>query len=198
MRLTAIIIFIVLLLDQILKIYIKTHFFLGEEYKIFDWFLIHFTENPGMAFGFELGGVSGKIFLTLFRIIFSVAGIIYLYQYSKKNTVHTGFFICAGLVLGGAIGNVLDSIFYGMVFSDSTFQVATWVPWGTGYAQFLQGHVVDMFYFPLIEGHFPAWVPFWGGEHFIFFRPVFNIADSSISVGIVLFLLFQKRWFGNS
>lgn len=167
--------------------------FLGQNIELFPWFIIHFTENPGMAFGFELGGVSGKLFLSIFRIIFSLVGLYYIYQYSKQN-VHKGLLICGALVLAGAIGNVLDCLFYGLIFTDSLFQIATFVPWSTGYASFLQGHVVDMLYFPLLEGHFPKWLPLWGGEHFIFFRPVFNIADASISVGIFTFLIFQKQW----
>ncbi len=193
MRLATFLIVGIVLIDQILKIWVKTHLFLGENIPVFDWFIIHFTENPGMAFGFELGGVSGKLFLSIFRIIFSIVGIYYLYQYSKQN-VHKGLIVCGSLVLAGAIGNVIDSMFYVLIFSDSLFQVATLVPFGTGYEQFLQGRVVDMLYFPLLDGHFPNWLPIWGGEHFIFFRPVFNIADSSITVGIFTFLIFQKKW----
>ncbi len=193
MRLATFLIVGIVLIDQILKIWVKTHLFLGENIPVFDWFIIHFTENPGMAFGFELGGVSGKLFLSIFRIIFSIVGIYYLYQYSKQN-VHKGLIVCGSLVLAGAIGNVIDSMFYGLIFSDSLLQVATLVPFGTGYEQFLQGRVVDMLYFPLLDGHFPNWLPIWGGEHFIFFRPVFNIADSSITVGIFTFLIFQKKW----
>lgn len=193
MRLASFLIFGIVLIDQIFKIWVKTTMMLGENRPVFDWFIIHFTENPGMAFGFELGGVSGKLFLSIFRIIFSIVGVYYLYQYSKQN-VHKGLIICGSLVLAGAIGNVIDSMLYGLIFSDSLFQVADFVPFGTGYEQFLQGRVVDMLYFPLIDGHFPSWMPVWGGEHFIFFRPVFNIADASITTGIFTFLIFQKKW----
>ncbi len=193
MRLSLIIISSVLILDQFLKIWIKTHFLLGEDYKIFDWFYLHFTENPGMAFGFEFGGNIGKYFLSVFRIIFSIVGFVYLYKFSKQG-VHKGIIISGSLVLAGAVGNVIDSAVYGLIFTDSLFQISQQVPFGTGYAGFLQGHVVDMLYFPVIDTHFPSWFPFWGGEHFLFFRPVFNVADASISCGIALFLLFQKKW----
>lgn len=186
--------FTILLVDQISKIWIKLNLQLGEEIKIFDWFILHFTENPGMAFGFEFGGDWGKIALTVFRIVFSILGFYYLYKYTQKNNVHKGVLICAGLVLAGAVGNLLDSLFYGLVFTDSLFRVAEFVPPGQGYESFLKGRVVDMLYFPLIDSYWPNWIPFVGGDRLVFFRPVFNIADSSISVGITAFLLFQKRW----
>tara|TARA_B100000902_G_scaffold162252_1_gene157570 strand:+ start:1028 stop:1615 length:588 start_codon:yes stop_codon:yes gene_type:complete len=185
---------LVLLLDQILKIWVKTHMFLGQEFQFFDWFIIHFTENNGMAFGIELGGLIGKIALTLFRIIVVILGIYYIRK-TVKPRFPTGALISAGLIIGGAIGNIIDSCFYGLIFNDSYNNVAKIFPDSGGYAPLFQGRVVDMFYFPLINSHFPSWIPIWGGEHFIFFRPVFNIADAGISVGILLILLFYRNRF---
>ncbi len=169
--------------------------FLGQEFHIAgDWFIIHFTENNGMAFGMEFGGSFGKLFLSIFRIAL-VSGIgWYLWRLIKANAT-TGAVACFSLIFAGAIGNIIDSAFYGMIFSDSAAGVSVLFPATGGYAGFLHGRVVDMFYFPLISGQFPSWIPVWGGEPFLFFRPVFNIADSSISVGVVLLLLFQKRFF---
>ena len=168
--------------------------FLGQEYLIFDWFIIHFTENNGMAFGLEFGGRTGKILLTLFRIIVVVIGLKYVISLAKKN-LPSGALIAIGLIIGGAIGNIIDSSFYGLLFDDSYNNIASLFPESGGYASFLHGRVVDMLYFPLINGHFPEWVPFFGGEHFIFFRPVFNIADSGISVGIFMILIFYRNEF---
>ena len=189
------IIFFVLLLDQVLKVWIKTHMYLGQEFHILgNWFIIHFTENYGMAFGLEFGGAFGKLVLSLFRIVL-VSGIgWYLYQLIK-NKAHAGAIISFSLIFAGAIGNIIDSAFYGLIFTDSEQGLAQLFPHEGGYATFLQGRVVDMLYFPLIDGHFPQWLPIWGGEHFLFFRPVFNIADSSISVGVALLLLFQKKFY---
>jgi signal peptidase II len=185
---------ILVLADQILKIWIKTHMKLGQEFQIFDWFIIHFTENNGMAFGMEFGGATGKIFLTLFRIIVVTAGIYYVKSIVKPHFPN-GALIALGLIIGGAIGNIIDSSFYGLAFNESYNNVATFLPQNGGYAPFLHGKVVDMFYFPLINSHFPNWLPIWGGEHFIFFRPIFNIADAGISVGIFLILLFYRKEF---
>ena len=185
---------ILVLADQILKIWIKTHMKLGQEFQIFDWFIIHFTENNGMAFGMEFGGATGKIFLTLFRIIVVTAGIYYVKSIIKPHFPN-GALIALGLIIGGAIGNIIDSSFYGLAFNESYNNVATFLPQSGGYAPFLHGKVVDMFYFPLINSHFPNWLPIWGGEHFIFFRPIFNIADAGISVGIFLILLFYRKEF---
>ena len=168
--------------------------FLGQEFQFFDWFMIHFTENNGMAFGIELGGLIGKIALTLFRIIVVILGIYYIRK-TVKPRFPTGALISAGLIIGGAIGNIIDSCFYGLIFNDSYNNVAKIFPDSGGYAPLFQGRVVDMFYFPLINSHFPSWIPIWGGEHFIFFRPVFNIADAGISVGILLILLFYRNRF---
>ncbi len=168
--------------------------FLGEEYKILgNWFIIHFTENNGMAFGMELEGQYGKLLLSSFRILAVGAIGWYLFDISKKK-MPTGLIVSVALIFAGAIGNIIDSIFYGVLFSDSDFQTATFLPEGGGYAGWLHGRVVDMFYFPIIEGHFPDWFPFWGSEEFIFFRPVFNVADSSITIGVLLIILFQKRF----
>jgi len=168
--------------------------FLGQEFHIFDWFIIHFTENNGMAFGMEFGGFIGKTLLTLFRIIVVTVGIFYIKSIVTLSTPK-GALIALGLIIGGAIGNIIDSTFYGLIFNDSYNSVAAFLPDSGGYAPLLHGKVVDMLYFPLINSHFQDWVPFWGGEHFIFFRPVFNLADAGISVGIFMILLFYRKEF---
>lgn len=186
---------LILFLDQALKIWIKTHMYLGEEIRVIgDWFIIHFTENNGMAFGMEFGGDYGKLFLSSFRIIAIFFLGWYLVSLSKKKA-HPGYLYCIALILAGAIGNIIDSVFYGYIFNDSINQIAELFPEEGGYAGLLHGRVVDMFYFPIIEGHFPEWFPIWGSEEFIFFRPVFNLADSAITVGVFLILIFQKKFF---
>lgn len=173
------IIFAVLLVDQVLKYWIKTNMYLGEEFNVFgNWFIIHFTENNGMAFGLELGGSYGKLALSLFRV-FAVFGLGYIFYYVIKNKYHFGLITCISLILAGALGNIIDSVFYGKLF---------------GYAGYLHGRVVDMFYFPIIQGNYPEWFPFVGGEDFIFFRPVFNFADAAISVGVIIIILFQNKF----
>jgi signal peptidase II len=169
--------------------------YLGQEYHIFDnWFIIHFTENNGMAFGMQFGGETGKIFLSIFRII--VVGVIGWYLYSLiKDKAHSGFINTISLIFAGALGNIIDCVFYGKIFSDSLFQVATFLPKQCGYSSLLQGKVVDMLYFPLIDTYLPDWLPVFGSRHFIFFRPVFNIADASITIGVILLILFQKKFF---
>ncbi len=190
-----VIVLLVLCIDQALKIWVKTHMMIGQEYKIIgDWFIIHFIENNGMAFGMELAGKFGKIILSVFRIVAVVGIAYYLKQLSKKD-VSYGLIFSISLVLAGAIGNIIDSAFYGMIFNDSYPQVASLFPAEGGYSSFLHGKVVDMFYFPIIEGNFPSWIPKWGGEHFIFFRPVFNVADSAITIGIAIILIFHRKYF---
>jgi signal peptidase II len=194
---SLLIIFLILIIDQVLKIWIKTNMYIGQEYNIFgNWFIIHFTENEGMAFGMKFGGDYGKLILSLFRIVAVGAIGWYLYKLIKENTDKL-YIICMSLIFAGAIGNILDSAFYGIIFSESYFNIAQLFPAEGGYGSFLHGKVVDMFYFPIFTGQYPNWFPIWGGEDFIFFRPVFNVADSSISVGVVLLIIFQKRFFNN-
>ncbi len=191
----ALLIFLILLIDQTVKIWIKTHMTMGQEYRILgDWFIIHFTENNGMAFGMEFGGNFGKLILSMFRILAIGGGIWYIFELIKTKA-HSGFIFCIALIIAGALGNVLDSAFYGLMFNESYYQVAQMFPEGGGYATFLHGRVVDMLYFPLIKGHYPSWIPYVGSEQFIFFRPVFNIADSSITIGVFIILIFQKKFF---
>ena len=180
--------------DQILKFWIKTNMFLGQEFKIFDWFIIHFTENNGMAFGLEFGGDTGKIILSLFRIVVVLWGIYYVNELSKR-ALPNGVLLSLGLVIGGAIGNIIDGVFYGVLFNDSYNQIAEFLPATGGYESLLKGRVVDMFYFPLINTHLPDWLPVFANKHFIFFRPVFNLADAGISVGMILLILFYRKHF---
>lgn len=189
------IVFTVLVIDQVSKFWVKTNMMLGQEFEIFPWFIIHFTENMGMAFGMELGGDWGKLILSSFRMIAALGLTYYLYTILKKG-VSTGAIVAVSLVLAGALGNIIDGAVYGLIFSESYGQVATLFPEEGGYAPFLHGRVVDMLYFPLIDGHFPSWLPVWGNEHFAFFRPVFNIADSAITVGMGLVIILQKEFFG--
>ncbi|WP_134089877.1 lipoprotein signal peptidase [Olivibacter sp. XZL3] len=189
-------ILIVLFLDQVIKFWVKLHMTLGQEFKIIgNRVLIHFTENNGMAFGMEFGGESGKLALSIFRIL-AVIGIGYGLIYMIKRKYHRGLILCIALIFAGAVGNIIDSTFYGMIFSESTwYEKAILFPPGGGYSSVFHGKVVDMFYFPLLQGTFPSWFPLWPNEEFVFFRPVFNLADSAISVGVVIILIFQKRYF---
>jgi signal peptidase II len=185
-----------IIIDQASKIYVKTHFFLGEEVMVMPtWFRLAFTENPGVAFGMQWGGEIGKYCLSIFRILFSF-GIIWFLKEKIAQREHKGILFATSLILAGAVGNVIDGIFYGTIFSVSSFHtpnLATFVPFGTGYASLLQGKVVDMLYFPMFDGVFPNWFPIWGGQPFMFFNAIFNVADSCISVGLVIFLWFLRK-----
>ena len=181
-----------LVLDQALKIWVKTHMYLGQEYQIFDWFYIHFTENNGMAFGMEFGGDWGKLGLSLFRIVFVVFMASFLLKLIRKNADKV-LIVSLSLVLAGAIGNIIDGTLYGILFSESYRQLATFLPEAGGYAPLFFGRVVDMFYFPIFKGYLPEVIPFFGGDYFVFFRPVFNIADSAISIGVAIMVIFQKK-----
>jgi signal peptidase II len=189
---------LIILADQVLKIYIKTHFYAGKEVMVFgNWFRLHFVENPGMAWGWKFGGEWGKIALTLFRLVAVIWGTFLIRGFIRKKE-HPGFIICSALIYAGALGNLIDSMFYGLIFNYSnplTENLAQFVPFGTGYGKFLQGYVVDMLYFPLCSGTWPSWLPFLGGGSYQFFQPVFNIADASISIGVILMLVFQKKFF---
>ena len=192
----VLIILITLILDQVLKFWIKLNFTLGQEIHIIkDRVIIHFTENNGMAFGLELGGEAGKLALSLFRII-AIIAIAYGLFHLVRNKYHRGLITNVSLIFAGALGNIIDSAFYGVIFSESTwYEKAQLFPAEGGYSSFLHGKVVDMFYFPIISGQFPTWLPLWGGDEFTFFRPVFNLADAAISVGVILILLGQKKYF---
>jgi len=185
----------ILIADQVLKIWVKTNMIIGQEFSIFgSWGLIYFIENPGMAFGMELGGKFGKLFLSLFRIV-AIVGIGWALNSGINKKAHIGLILVGSAIFAGAVGNMIDSAFYGMIFSESYVQPATIFPPGGGYASFLHGRVVDMFYFPVIDTHWPDWSPIKAGEPFVFFRPVFNIADSAITCGVISILLFQKKMF---
>jgi signal peptidase II len=209
------IIIIILLIDQVSKIYIKTNFVLSEEIKVMglDWFRIHFLENNGMAWGKEFGGRSGKLFLTLFRLV-AIAGIGYWLYDAIKNNAHRILIVAIAFIFAGALGNIIDSVFYGILFSDSYRQVATFLPDEGGYNSLFYGKVVDMLYFPIVDTmlpdwvpsisfNFPTWLPFIGGDHFslfenrnlTFFDPVFNVADTAISSGVGLLIVFNKTIF---
>lgn len=194
-RLPILVVLSVLVIDQAIKLYIKANYPVGEVVRIFDWFRITFTENPGMAFGLEFGGNYGKLALSLFRVAAVIAGIVYIKKIVNEGE-HKGFIVCVSLILAGALGNILDSAFYGLMFGPSDeFQIAQFMPEYGGYAGFLQGYVVDMFYFPIYQGVLPEWIPFWGGEHFEFFSAIFNVADMAISFGVGIILAFQKVFF---
>ncbi|MDP1799744.1 MAG: lipoprotein signal peptidase [Bacteroidota bacterium] len=202
-KIPLITIFSVLFIDQFIKIYIKLNYPLGEVGKLADWCVIHFTENPGMAFGFEFGGDFGKLALSVFRILACIAGVFYIRHITQKKE-HWGFVFSVSLILAGAMGNILDSAFYGLIFDKGTMfntEFNEYLPYdgianftGSGYAPTMYGCVVDMFYFPIVNGHFPSWFPIWGGEDFQFFRPIFNFADAAISGGVIIIILFQKKF----
>ena len=199
MRLTpgkqvTLIVFVLLLIDQAVKIWIKTHMTIGESIPVFgDWFQVYFIENNGMAFGMQFGGAIGKFFLTALRLVL-IGVIIYYVKKLIESGSSRAFLTGVALILVGAIGNVIDSMLYGIVFSESNFtQVASLFPEGGGYAPFMFGKVVDMLYFPIIDTTLPQWFPFKGGEQFIFFRPIFNIADSCITIGVFYLLLVKRK-----
>ncbi|GHC45399.1 lipoprotein signal peptidase [Ulvibacter litoralis] len=191
---SILIIILVLLVDQISKVYIKTSFSLGDGVKVFDWFQILFVENEGMAWGAKIPGEYGKLFLTVFRLI-AIVGIGYWLWDSVRKKASRVLVVAIALIFAGAFGNIIDSVFYGLLFNDSHHQVATFLPADGGYGTLLHGKVVDMLYFPLWKGYLPEWLPFWGGKFFTFFDPVFNIADMSISTGVGLLIAFNKRAF---
>jgi signal peptidase II len=189
-RMVALIVAIALIIDQIIKLSVKMGMRLYESIHITDWFYIYFTENPGMAFGME---IIGKLFLTLFRIVAICCFVYYICKIRGKGFPR-GYLVCVALIIAGAAGNIVDCIMYGQIFSESTpYAVSQMVPWGEGYAPLLKGKVVDMFYFPLVEWNWPDWLPFIGGNHFIFFSPIFNFADACISCGVIAILLFYSK-----
>ena len=182
-----------LVIDQLIKIWVKTSMTLHESIRIFDWFYISFIENNGMAYGMQIGS---KLALSLFRVV-AIGLLAYYLWLQVRKKARTGYIVCLAMVLAGAVGNLIDCMFYGLIFNASSpYYTSYFVPFGTGYAPFLMGKVVDMFYFPLIVTTWPEWVPMWGGQEFIFFSPVFNYADASISVGVVLLLLFYRKEIG--
>jgi len=194
-------ILIVLIIDQALKIYTKTNILYGDGFDMLglSWAKIHFIENDGMAFGLSFGGVTGKYILSIFRIIMA-AFLLYILKNLLDQNETYGLIISFGLIIAGAVGNIIDCAFYGLIFSESFFHggLATMFPPEGGYGSFLTGKVVDMLYFPMVDTILPEWVPIWGGERFEFFRPVFNIADSAITVGVVSILLFHRRFFNTN
>ncbi len=191
-------ILLILITDQVIKVWVKTNIHYGDGFNILglDWARIHFVENEGMAFGLSFGGVAGKYALSIFRIIM-VGVLLYILRTLLRNNESRGLIVAFSMIIAGALGNIIDSMIYGLIFSESTFHggLATLFPPEGGYGSFLTGKVVDMLYFPLIDTFLPEWVPIWGGKHFEFFRPVFNIADSAISVGVAAILLFHRRFF---
>ncbi|MBK7290486.1 MAG: lipoprotein signal peptidase [Chitinophagaceae bacterium] len=205
-RHVALIIATIILIDQALKIWIKTSYPTGEVVRVFgmDWFRLHFIENPGMAWGWKFGNETGKMILTLFRLAAVIFGTWYIGKIIKQK-YSRGFIICAALIYAGALGNLIDSMFYGMIFDKGLHYDAALNDYltypgiaafsGSGYSSFLHGSVVDMLYFPMFNGNFPSWLPFVGGQQFEFFSPIFNIADASISVGVITLLIFQNRFF---
>jgi signal peptidase II len=194
-KLAALIIALVIVIDQAMKIWVKTHFYYGEEMQVTSWFRLLFIENNGMAFGMELGS---KLLLTLFRIIASAAFIYYLWRLRNSTDVPRGYVVCIALITAGALGNVIDCIAYGLIFnSPIPPQVAQLFPSDGGYGTLFNGRVVDMFYFPLCEWDWPNWMPMIGGNHFVFFQPIFNIADASLSVSVIVLILFYARYLAN-
>ena len=190
---------LIIIADQVLKIWIKTHYTDRESHAVIGkWFELLFIENEGMAYGWKFGGTAGKLLLTLFRLGAVIFGVFYIHKIIQKK-YHPGFIICAALIFSGALGNLIDSMFYGLIFDKSTFDhAAVLFPPHGGYAGFLHGEVVDMLHFPIIRiEKMPSWIPVWGGEEFEFFSPIFNIADASITTGVLALLVFQRKFFGH-
>lgn len=189
--LALIIIVLIVIIDQVFKIWTKTHFYYGESYRITDWFQLVFIENNGMAFGWE---VLNKIILSAFRVIASILFVYYIIKI-KIADIPTGYMACVALIAAGTIGNTIDCVFYGQIFNNPMPpELATLFPNGGGYAPFFEGRVVDMLYFPLAEWNWPSWIPVIGGKHFLFFQPIFNIADAALSVGVVALLIFYSKY----
>lgn len=198
------IVILIVVADQLLKYYVKTNFELNTSKPVFgNWFHLYFVENPGMAYGWKFGGNWGKLALTVFRMIAVIFGVFYLAKIIRDK-FHPGFIFCAALIFAGALGNLIDSCFYGLIFDKGMILNTQFNEYygymglaklsDHGYASFLHGNVVDMLYFPIIRGMFPDWIPGWGGQEFEFFRPIFNIADAAISVGVITLVVFQKRF----
>lgn len=187
-----IIIFVIIILDQALKIWVKISFYWGESMEILPFFQLRFVQNPGMAFGWQLGS---KLFLTIFRIVAVVALIFYILKIRKLRLLPMGYFVCVAMVTAGAMGNIFDCVFYGEIFNNPyPPRIASFVPWGEGYASLFHGMVVDMLYFPLFSFTWPDWIPWVGGSVFSFFDPVFNLADASISVGMIALIIFYHKY----
>lgn len=195
-RLAALIFILVIILDQALKIWVKTHMYLGEQIVFAEWARLLFVENNGMAFGIELGS---KVFLTLFRIAVAAAVVWYIWKIRSRRDIPAGYLVCFALIGAGALGNIIDCMFYGLIFDNPAPPVlATMFPASGGYAPFLMGKVVDMLYFPLFSFNWPQWMPIVGGEHFLFFQPVFNLADAAISVGLIVLVIFYSKVFSRA
>ena len=191
--LATLIVVAAIVIDQLIKIWVKTNMTLHESIRVFDWFYISFIENSGMAYGMQIGS---KLALSLFRVA-AIGLLAYFLWLQVRKKARTGYIVCLSMILAGAIGNLIDCMFYGLIFNASSpYFTSYFVDFGTGYAPFLLGKVVDMFYFPMIVTTWPEWVPYWGGQEFIFFSPVFNFADANISVGVVLLLLFHRKEIG--